>query len=135
VLIFEKKMSDTSIKPNCTNGSTSAQMRGLINEFKQLYQNKLKKLESQQQQNKSEEATQLKMQTLESYVKDLLEQNDVLVQTIDELEKEANSRVLKLEIKLQSSINRSKVTFFFMNKFFSNRNFFYCRYDELGLEC
>lgn len=99
-------MSDISLKSNCTHSiSTSMQMQGLLNEFKLLYQNKLKKLELQEPLN--EETIKLKIKTLESYVKDLLEQNDVLVQTIDELEKEANSRVIKLEAKLQ------KMTFVF----------------------
>ena len=102
-------MSDISQKSNCTNSavSTSTQMQGLLNEFKTLYQNRLKKLEQQEPLN--EEAIQLKIKTLESYVKDLLEQNDVLVQTIDELEKEANNRVSKLEAKLQKTTNFFKV--------------------------
>jgi hypothetical protein len=93
----------------CTNVSTSTQMHGLINEFKQLYQTRLKKLELQEPL--SDEAIRLKMKTLESYVKDLVEQNDVLVQTIDELEKEANSRVTKLESKLVKTNNLYKVCY------------------------
>jgi hypothetical protein len=105
-------MSDTSQKSNCsTTGSTSAQMQGLLSEFKQVYQNRLKKFETQEPL--SEETIQLKMKTLESYVKDLLEQNDVLVQTIDELEKEANTRVSKLETKLQKATSCFKVFFLF----------------------
>jgi uncharacterized protein Yka (UPF0111/DUF47 family) len=108
-------MSDTSQKSCYTNsiaGSTSLQMQGLLNEFKLLYQNRLKKLE-QQDQPHSAETIQLKIKTLESYVKDLLEQNDVLIQTIDELEKEANSRVNKLENKLVKTSNQLKVNIFF----------------------
>lgn len=103
-------MSDTSQKSCFTNsiaGSTSMQMQGLLNEFKQLYQNRLRKLEQQEPHN--EETTQAKIKTLESYVKDLLEQNDVLIQTIDELEKEANSRVIKLENKLIKTSSQLKV--------------------------
>ena len=101
-------ISDTSSQRSvCTNVSTSTQMHGLITEFKQLYQSRLKKLELQEPLN--EEAIKLKMKTLESYVKDLVEQNDVLVQTIDELEKEANNRVLKLESKIQNANLLSKV--------------------------
>ena len=101
-------MSDTSQKSICTNSlSTSTQMQGLLGEFKSLYSSKLKKFELQEPLN--EEATKLKMKTLESYVKDLLEQNDVLVQTIDELEKEANNRVSKLEAKLVKSSNSLRV--------------------------
>lgn len=82
-------------------------MQGLLNEFKLLYKNKLKKFDSQEPL--SDEAMRLKIKTLESYVKDLLEQNDVLVQTIDELEKEANNRVTKLESRLQKTSSYFKV--------------------------
>ena len=106
-------MSDTSQKSICTTSlSTSTQMQGLLGEFKSLYSCKLKKFE--QQEPLSEEAVKLKMKTLESYVKDLLEQNDVLVQTIDELEKEANNRVSKLEAKLIKSSNSLRVSFWFL---------------------
>jgi hypothetical protein len=100
-------MSDTSKCSGRSTKSTSVQMQGLLNEFKLLYQNRLKKLELQEPHN--EETIKIKIKTLESYVKDLLEQNDVLIQTIDELEKEANSRVAKLEIKLTKSTNAFKV--------------------------
>lgn len=119
-------MSDTSQKSNCsTTGSTSAQMQGLLSEFKQVYQNRLKKFEAQEPLN--DETIQLKMKTLESFVKDLLEQNDVLVQTIDELEKEANSRVLKLESKLQKSTSCYKVIILadFQVNFGFNSNFLF----------
>jgi hypothetical protein len=101
-------MSDVSQKSSSSNSiSTSNQMQGLLNEFKLLYTNKLKKFEMQEPLN--EETAKLKVKTLESYVKDLLEQNDVLVQTIDELEKEANNRVTKLENRLQKTSNFFKV--------------------------
>ncbi len=100
-------MSDVSKCSGRSTRSTSVQMQGLLNEFKLLYQNKLKKLELQEPLNA--ETTKLKIKTLESYIKDLLEQNDVLIQTIDELEKEANSRVAKLEAKLLKTSNQLKV--------------------------
>ena len=110
--------SDCSKSSSLNSGkSTSNQMQGLLNEFKLLYHNKLKKFETQEPLN--EEALKLKVKTLESYVKDLLEQNDVLVQTIDELEKEANSRVTKLEARLQKTTCYFKVRLIF---FFSYRN-------------
>ena len=120
-------MSDTSQKSCYTNsiaGSTSLQMQGLLNEFKLLYQNRLKKLE-QQDQPHSAETIQLKIKTLESYVKDLLEQNDVLIQTIDELEKEANSRVNKLENKLVKTSNQLKVNIFLRILLLSNNYYYY----------
>jgi hypothetical protein len=100
-------MADISQKSIASNGSTSTQMQTLLNEFKSLYQNRLKKLEKQDQN--SEETMRFKIKTLESYVKDLLEQNDVLVQTVDELEKEANNRVTLLETKLQKTAVSAKV--------------------------
>ena len=102
-------MADISQKSILSNGSTSTQMQSLLSEFKLLYQNRLKKLEKQDQHN--DETVKLKLKTLESYVKDLLEQNDVLVQTIDELEKEANNRVTLLENKLSKSTTAAKVLF------------------------
>ena len=66
---------DVSVKLNV---STSTQMQGLLNEFKSLYEKRLKKLESSQEP-MSEDVLKLKVNTLESYVKDLVEQNDVLV--------------------------------------------------------
>jgi hypothetical protein len=108
-------MADTSLKSIVSNGSTSTQMQSLLSEFKLLYQNRLNKLEKQDQN--SEETVKLKLKTLESYVKDLLEQNDVLVQTIDELEKEANNRVTILENKLHKSTTSAKVIFLIFTTF------------------
>ena len=54
---------------------------------------------------------------LQSYVNDLSEQNSVLVQTVEELEREANDRVVLLEGKLHRSTNTIKV-----NKCTSNTN-------------
>ena len=51
----------------------------------------------------------MRMRLLQSYVNDLSEQNEVLVQTVEELEKEANERVAKLEEKLYKSEAASKV--------------------------
>lgn len=49
------------------------------------------------------------MRILQSYVNDLSEQNEVLVQTVEELEKEANNRVAQLETKLQKTAASVKV--------------------------
>ena len=43
---------------------------------------------------------QKKVRILQSYVGDLSEQNDILVKTVEELEKEANERVIILETRL-----------------------------------
>ena len=52
------------------------------------------------------------MRILQSYVNDLSEQNEVLVQTVEELEKEANERVALLESKLTKSNSSVKVSDF-----------------------
>jgi hypothetical protein len=102
-------MDDISQKSSTsTSTNTSNQMQALLNEFKSLYQNRLKKIEKQDPKN--EETIKSKIKTLEAYVKDLLEQNDVLVQTIDELEHEANSRVNLLENRLQKTLESLKVS-------------------------
>lgn len=49
------------------------------------------------------------MRVLQSYVNDLSEQNEVLVQTVEELEREANERVELLEAKLQKTSGTHKV--------------------------
>lgn len=126
--------SDCSISAK-SNGSESShsiqlQMRTIISEFKGVYQQKLKALDEEERNLTSSttgttttrpeslsminDKLRLKVKTLESYVKDLLEQNDVLVQTIDELEREANSRVAKLENKIHkfNAINKVNNRFF-----------------------
>lgn len=114
--------SDCSISAK-SNGSESSshsiqlQMRTIISEFKSVYQQKLKVLDEEEKNLASRpesvsiinDKLRLKVKTLESYVKDLLEQNDVLVQTVDELEREANSRVAKLENKIHKLNGMSKV--------------------------
>lgn len=52
---------------------------------------------------------QAKVRVLQSYVNDLSEQNEVLVQTVEELEREANERVELLEAKLQKTSGTHKV--------------------------
>ena len=46
----------------------------------------------------------------ESYVRDLGEQNEVLVQTVEQLENEANDRVVSLETKLNKAVTTAKVS-------------------------
>lgn len=49
------------------------------------------------------------MRILQAYVNDLSEQNDVLVSTLEELEKEARERVSLLEKELKKASTSSKV--------------------------
>ena len=58
-------------------------MQGLLNEFKSLYEKRLKKLDSHHDP-ASGDSLKLKVNILESYVKDLVEQNDVLVSQLEE---------------------------------------------------
>ena len=52
---------------------------------------------------------QMRVRVLQSYVKDLSEQNEVLVTTVEELEQEANDRVTVLEDKLHKASISVKV--------------------------
>lgn len=52
----------------------------------------------------------MRTRILQSYVNDLSEQNEVLVQTVEELEREANQRVILLESKLQKTATTVKVS-------------------------
>ena len=46
---------------------------------------------------------QHQLQSLQMYVNELSEQNEILVETVEELEREANERVALVESKLQRS--------------------------------
>lgn len=76
-------------------------MQSLLGEFRQLYDGKLKVLDEAEQT--GEDISRARVRLLQSYVKDLSEQNDVLVATVEELEQEANDRVIILEDKLQKN--------------------------------
>ncbi|CAG5136165.1 unnamed protein product, partial [Candidula unifasciata] len=87
--------------PASTSQSKTGQMQSLLGEFKVLYESKLKNLDDADK--RGEETTKVRTRVLQAYVNDLCEQNEVLVQTIDELEREANERVNELEDKLHKS--------------------------------
>ncbi|XP_072926392.1 uncharacterized protein pmfbp1 [Hemitrygon akajei] len=74
-------------------------MRELLGEFRSLYQERLHRLEALT--DGREETLELKVQILQSYINDLSEQNDVLIQAMEEHEREANRRVVALEKDLQ----------------------------------
>ena len=52
---------------------------------------------------------QSQLQSLQTYVNELSEQNEILVQTVEELEREANERVALMESKLQRTGTSLKV--------------------------
>ncbi|XP_078067972.1 uncharacterized protein LOC144493033 [Mustelus asterias] len=82
------------------------EMQELLGEFRALYQERIHRLEALN--DGREETLALKVQILQSYINDLSEQNDVLVQTMEELERETNRRVTSLEEELQGYV--AKVT-------------------------
>lgn len=55
---------------------------------------------------------QHQLQSLQSYVTELSDQNEILVKTVEELEREANDRVALVESKLQRTTQSLKVMFF-----------------------
>ena len=61
----------------------------------------------------------MRMKILQSYVNDLSDQNEVLVKTVEELEKEANDRVALLEDKLNKKTLQAKV---WLTKCMNNQN-------------
>lgn len=63
------------------------------------------------------------MKVYESYVRDLGEQNEVLVQTVEQLEKEANDRVVNLEGKLNKAVTTAKVSWSLSSAW---KSFFLC---------
>ena len=58
---------------------------------------------------------QKKLRILQSYISDLTEQNDVLLRTVEDLEREANDRVSLLEGKLQQAQTTVKVGWSFLH--------------------
>uniref|UniRef100_UPI00398E61A2 polyamine-modulated factor 1-binding protein 1-like n=1 Tax=Pristiophorus japonicus TaxID=55135 RepID=UPI00398E61A2 len=73
-------------------------MKHLLNEFRGLYEEKLRHLENKDE---SKDILKMKLRILQSYVNDLGDQNEVLVQTIEDLEREANEKVVNLDTKLR----------------------------------
>ncbi|KAF7662838.1 hypothetical protein LDENG_00224680 [Lucifuga dentata] len=73
-------------------------MKQLIKEFKGLYEERLMCLEMDTTLT-SEQMLQNKVHVLQSYVNDLADQNQVLVQTIEDLQKEADHKVYMFGIK------------------------------------
>ncbi|CAK6951863.1 LOW QUALITY PROTEIN: myosin-11-like [Scomber scombrus] len=93
------------IKPRVATqcfGIEKNSIKQLLNEFKGLYEQRLRCLESDTTIIR-EETLQRKVDFLQSYVNDLADQNQVLVQTIEDLQKEADHKVSHLGMKLRTS--------------------------------
>eukprot|EP00057_Strongylocentrotus_purpuratus_P016683 XP_011671157.1 PREDICTED: myosin-11-like isoform X3 [Strongylocentrotus purpuratus] len=73
-------------------------MQSLLSDIKDVYTERLRKLEGSAEL--GDDTSRKKVRILQSYVSDLSEQNDILVKTVEELEKEANDRVIILETRL-----------------------------------
>ncbi|XP_044196214.1 trichohyalin-like isoform X2 [Thunnus albacares] len=83
-------------------GTETNSIKQLLNEFKGLYEQRLRCLELDTTITR-EETLQRKVDFLQSYVNDLADQNQVLVQTIEDLQKEADHKVSYLGMKLHTS--------------------------------
>ncbi|XP_069561681.1 putative autophagy-related protein 11 [Brachyistius frenatus] len=75
-------------------------MKQLLNEFKGLYEQRLRCLDLNMSDMSTEELLQKRADVLRSYVGDLTDQNQVLVQTIEVLQREAGHTVTDVEMKV-----------------------------------
>ncbi|XP_069999397.1 early endosome antigen 1 [Penaeus vannamei] len=87
---------------NDTEGGnkSSSQMLGLLDEFTKIYSDRLQRVEQAALKTDNACYLQNKVCVLEAWVRDLGEQNAVLVATVEELEREAGERVALLEDRL-----------------------------------
>ncbi|XP_051796416.1 trichohyalin-like [Acanthochromis polyacanthus] len=83
-------------------GIDANNIKQLINEFEGLYKQRLKCLEVDAAISR-EERQQKKVDFLQSYVNDLTDQNQVLAETIEDLQREARHKVSSYGMKLHSS--------------------------------
>ncbi|KAF2903682.1 hypothetical protein ILUMI_02477 [Ignelater luminosus] len=74
----------------------------IIKEFRQLYENKMKQIDAEGGGD-CVSGLQAKLDLQHEWIRDLTEQNEMLVKTVEELESEATERVLMLEEKLRNS--------------------------------
>ncbi|XP_076147280.1 uncharacterized protein LOC143131519 [Alosa pseudoharengus] len=79
--------------------SVTKNVKGIFEEFKNLYEERLRRLKSGTE-SCTEDMLQKKVWILQSYVNDLCDQNQLLVQTVEDLEKESRERVTSLEREL-----------------------------------
>lgn len=95
-----------STDPQSTTSYHSSGQMQLLGKFHGMYRNKLQKLDEDERA--GQDTHQARTRILQSYVNDLNQQNEVLVQTLAESEKEANQRVAWLEAKLQKTASAVK---------------------------
>ncbi|XP_078254849.1 uncharacterized protein LOC144593221 [Rhinoraja longicauda] len=75
-------------------------MKHLLNEFKGLYEGKLRSLGNKDE---SKDTLKMKVTILQSYVNDLGDQNEALIHMIEELENVANEKIANLDNRLQKA--------------------------------
>ncbi|XP_059839250.1 interaptin-like isoform X4 [Hypanus sabinus] len=73
-------------------------MKHLLNELRDMYEEKLRHMGKKDE---SKDTLKMKARILQSYINDLGNQNKILVQTIEDLEKEANEKIVNLDTRLQ----------------------------------
>ncbi|XP_011872886.1 PREDICTED: protein NETWORKED 1D-like isoform X2 [Vollenhovia emeryi] len=71
----------------------------ILDEFRKLYESRIEKIDRES----AGESDQMKLQVMSDWIKDLGEQNAMLVHTVEDLEQAACSRVKLLEEKLKQS--------------------------------
>ncbi|KAI1889045.1 hypothetical protein AGOR_G00175010 [Albula goreensis] len=102
VLKHISKAPSSELSPRGFHCPVTRNMRHLLDEFKGLYEERLRRLEFETGGGNREEMLRTKVRILNSYVNDLSDQNQVLVQTVEDLEKEANGKVACLEMKINN---------------------------------
>ncbi|XP_017784466.1 PREDICTED: myosin heavy chain, skeletal muscle-like isoform X4 [Nicrophorus vespilloides] len=77
----------------------------IINEFKQLYEDKMRLID--EEGGSGDCTVQAKLNLQQDWIRDLTEQNEMLVRSVEELELEATERVIALEKKLKQTSKRA----------------------------
>ncbi|XP_030205316.1 trichohyalin-like isoform X1 [Gadus morhua] len=101
-LTLDSTLRDWTHVPPESPEAMPKNMQDLICEFKTLYEEKIKRLDLETSAT-PEEKLQMKVYALQSYVSDLTNQNQVLVEAVEDLEKEAQHKVSSVGMKLQPS--------------------------------
>ncbi|XP_047736272.1 uncharacterized protein LOC125177830 [Hyalella azteca] len=99
---LESNTENEEMEPASTACPSSQLMLGLLDEFTQIYKDKLERLENSSLKMEEKNYLQTKVSLLERWLGELGEQNAVLVRTLGELEGEAATRVSILQDSLRT---------------------------------
>ncbi|XP_065164303.1 myosin heavy chain, fast skeletal muscle-like isoform X4 [Atheta coriaria] len=91
------KCAQNMCDPECADSSRTL---GIIHEFRKLYEDKMRIIEAEGSGDCNIKA---KLSLQHDWIRDLNEQNEMLVRAVEELEQEATERVIALEEKLRQS--------------------------------